>query len=439
MFGIKTRIIRKVRSFISTTIPSDTFPISGVSKLLIYCNLFFIKKEYDKKGQYNNLGWLTTPARPLAVWAYKFFLDVNPNHLGNWTIKRSTPFGTQILERDVIKKMINLYHGNHNALEGYITSGGTEGNLFSMWMGRNYLKSKIQQKYSICVIQTDLTHYSITKCADITGINLFTTPLNSKTWNMDPEGLFILIQKLYTIGYRGFLIPLTLGYTQTGTSDDKKAIATIIKKIKNKYKDIYFFLWMDAALNGLIEPFLNNTFRPFTNPYIQTLLVDFHKFAGVPHPAGVILYKKKFRPYIERTINYLPETDATVLGSRPGASAVSIWATICSLGKYGFKKIIQDQLTNKQLFLKNLNAIYPNIKIITERNSLTCGLVIPNSIYTNILKQILKKYGFFAKTHKYTFEKSNKQKVKLYKIYFLPHMTTHIIYNIFRQIESYHS
>jgi tyrosine decarboxylase/aspartate 1-decarboxylase len=436
MFGIKTRIVQTIKSSTFASITPNTFPLRGVSKLFIYLYLLVIKREYNKKGQYSNLGWLSTPIRPIAVWAYKFFLDINPNHLGNWSIKQSKPFGTQKLERDVIKKMIDLYHGDNTVIEGYITTGGTEGNLFSMWLGKNYLKAKMKQKGTICLIQTDLTHYSIPKCADIASIDLFTTSLNSKTWNMDPEGLFTTIQGLYKNGYRGFLIPLTLGYTQTGTSDDREAITTIIKKLEIKYKDIHFFLWIDAALNGLIRPFIGKPYKPFSNPFIQTILVDFHKFAGVPYPAGIVLYNKKLRLYIERSINYLPETDSTVLGSRQGASAASMWATLFSLGRQGFKKNIQQQETNKEFFLTKLRIIYPEIQIITGAESLTCGLIIPDHIFNKIPLKIIEQYGFFAKIHTYSFQNRPSWKGKIYKIYFLPHIQRKTIERFLSDLKS---
>jgi glutamate/tyrosine decarboxylase-like PLP-dependent enzyme len=328
-----------------------------------------------RENQRTNLGWLTTPVNPVAVWAYQYFLEKNPNHLGNWSTKDSKPFGTQKLERSVIHTMVDLYHGGKKHLEGYITNGGTEGNLYSMWVGKKYLLRHLK-KEKLCLLCTDLSHYSIRKNADIMGMDQYITPLHQTAWNMDIQGLYQTIKMLHKKGYRGFCIPLTLGYTQTGTSDDISSITLVIQKLKTQYHDIHFFLWIDAALSGLILPFIQD-FQPFSNPLIQTIVVDYHKLGGVPYPAGIVLYRSHLRHAIQQTIPYLPELDTTLLGSRSGAPAAAIWTTIHTLGKQKMTALIQKQFTVKNYFMNQIRLICPDITLITDTLSLTCAFILP--------------------------------------------------------------
>ena len=249
--------------------------------------------------------------------------------------------------------MIDLYHGKLGALEGYVTSGATESNLYSTWVGRKYLEQFVKI-HTICVVKTNLTHYSIRKSADIVNCPEFITPLERTGWGMSPKGLEKTVLKLYKGGFRGFLLPLTMGYTATGTSDDIGAVVRVANQILHAHRDIKIYIWIDAALNGLIEPFVADAFTPFSSPLVQTVVVDFHKLGHVPYPAGIIIYRKTLRKLVEKPVDYFPETDNTVLGSRTGVAPAAIWTMISYFGKLGYKNLIDKQLYLKQLFITQL-------------------------------------------------------------------------------------
>lgn len=409
MFGIKTHI----------------FPDKGSSSPAVKFRLWQVKRQLQKRDVARNLGWLYTLPHPVAVNAYKYFLDQNPNHLGNWTTKESRPFATQELEREVIWKMIDLYHADKNQVEGYITSGGTESNIFSTWVGRKYLE-QYTEKSKICLIKTSLTHYSIRKSADIAGIPDYLSPLNPEEWNLDQHGLAETVTKLYEEGYRGFLLPLTLGYTQTGTCDNVEDTTKTVERLQKELKDAHFFLWIDAALHGLITPFIAH-FQPFHSPLIQAMIVDFHKFGQVPYPAGIVLYRKELQKLIERPIEYLPETDATLLGSRSGAPAAAIWSIIHLLGFAGFATLVKRQLANKTVFIERLRQAFPDTEIVTHQHSLSCGIIFRFLKNNKLPSFCEKKYGLFSKETSVLFAPSTVKKQRIYKFYFLPHVTKKVV------------
>ena len=204
----------KYPKFLYPKTPADIFPKTPTSSLRVRARLFGLEQEQRDRNIAFNLGALHTQPHSTALKSYQLFLKYNPNHLGNWSCKVPKG-GTEQLEYEIIQKMANLYHIQKQKVGGYITSGGTEGNIYSLWMGRSYLE-KFCAKDTICLIKTDLTHYSIVKAGNICNINQFTTPLSTLNWNMNTKDLSRTIKNLYENGYRGFLLPLTSGIHQRG-------------------------------------------------------------------------------------------------------------------------------------------------------------------------------------------------------------------------------
>jgi len=431
---ITNRIIYP-RFLYPSTAPNE-FPNNQTFKLQINARLFGVKNELKNHNFAFNLGSLCTPPHPVATKVYQSFLKYNPNHLGNWSYKEPGQ-GTERLEYEVIKKMIDLYHAPKEGIEGYVTSGGTEGNIYSLWLGRLCLE-KLCTKGTICLLRTSLSHYSIRKAGNICNIPQFLTPLNSQEWNIDAKSLSKKVKELYKIGYRGFLLPLTVGYTTTGTQDNIQEITKIIKKLEKELKNTNFYIWIDAALNGLIEPFINESFQPFTSSLIQTLVVDFHKFGMVPYPAGIVLYRRNLRKAAEQDINYLEEKDSTLLGSRQGASAVAIWAMIHYLGRSGYRKMALEQLKNKNYFIKNIQDIFPKAEIISHRNSPSCGVIFHSLKNQKLPRALEDKYWLYPGLMNLKFESNIKKRQIIYKFLFLPHLKKYILKEFFFDLKKHY-
>jgi len=412
------------------------FPALPTNRREIKIKLDLLEEELSSWNPKSRLGTLhTEPTRgSMAIW--KRFIKYNPNNLGNWSYQKGELLGTKKVEREVILTMIDLYGESSRRIEGYLSSGGTESNLFSIWTGRKYLKG-LNKKNKICLLRTSLTHYSITKAADICNIPDYLVPLNREHWNMDKHGLEQEIIRRYRNGYRGFLIPLTTGYTLTGTSDDINGTIKTIEYLNKKLKHFNVFIWIDAALNGLIAPFVTNDFKPFASSYVQTVVVDFHKFGLVPYPAGIILYRKNLRKLIEKTIDYLPEKDSTIAGSRTGISAIAIWAQLHLLGKSGYRYLTERQIKNKKYFIKSIQAKLPGVKIITDENSLSCGLIFNPCKNKKLPINIENKYGLYAGKIRCLFYPNTWERAIIYKFFFLPHTTKTIVGDFIYDVSKY--
>ncbi len=421
------KILNQLRdpALIYQKISQHRFPTKPTSAFQIKARLRGLEAELKTWDLSHNLGSLYTPPHPQATQAYKQFIDYNPGNLGDWSDDVTRTYATTAFEYDVVHSLIDLYRGSHKKWGGSITSGGTEGNIFSAWLGRSYLEKQGKTK-AICLLKTSLTHYSVRKAGQVGDIPQFFTPLG-KNWGMDPDGFAATVTALYKQGYRGFMVPLTLGYTATGSCDDITLVTQKAERLKKSLKGIGFFFWVDAAFNGLIAPFLQSTFAPLANPAIQAFIVDFHKFGQVPYPAGIVLCRSDLKKNLIQDIDYLSEKDATLLGSRSGIPAVSIWSMIHSLGKTGYRKMVEEQIKNKEYFIKKIQSKFPKTEIITGSHSLSCGLIFYGLPHNRLPLAVEEKYGLFPGKTKLLFYQQKPKTEIIYKCFFLPHLKQKVL------------
>lgn len=415
-------------------IPQKTFPNKPFFSLRLQHRFSEIRSQLLKRRIKNNLGSLYTLPSRQTTSVYKKLIDLNPSALGTWADNPTDLSLDHLCEYEVIHELIDLYGGKQNSFSGYVTSGGTEGNLFSLWLGRTFLQEGCKLS-EICLLKTDLTHYSVAKSAEICNVEQYFVPMDKKNWAFSVAGLRIKIEKLYLAGKRGFLLPLTIGYTSTGTSDPIKQIIALTKEFEKKHK-IKFYVWIDAAFNGLVDPFNGRGFTPLTSMHINTLVVDFHKFGLVPYPAGCVLYRKNIAKLVEKDIDYLSEKDRTLLGSRSAIPAVSIWASIHSLGKKGYEKMYADSYHNKAYFIHKIKETFPDTEIITEEKSISLGLIFHNFVEGKLTKDIEEKYALYGGIQKLSFYPNHKRRARIYKVFFLQHVTKKVIDDFINDIKT---
>lgn len=391
------------------------FPTKPTPFLKREAGLFWLVNRLKNQRKSLGLSNLNPPVSNFVIGVWKKLLSYNPNNLGNWSIVNIKPsHETAAIEREVVLEMIDLYRAKQNEIEGYLTSGATEANIFSSWLGVKYLERKKIKGDAICLLKTSLTHYSLSKAADIIRVPTFLVSLNRSSWGMDNASLVTEIKKLAKRGYKGFLLPLTLGYSLTGTKDPYEDICLVIRNLEKK-TGLKFFLWIDAAFNGLVEPFLNEKFAPLNLSEIQTLITDFHKFGYVPISAGVVLYRKGLRRLIEKPVDYLDQKDNTLLSSRSGVVAVGCWEMIHSLGKSGFQSLILKSQKEMQRFINKYKK-RDDIEFITSPNSLNCGIMLKHK--DSDILNLAKKYGLDFKEIEIKFV-GGKEKLMISKSFFV--------------------
>ena len=413
MFGIKTRIIRHFEDRLEHDL-LDEKPLSSFeSKVFNY----LIRKRLRQDAQAVDLQIpVISMTNPIASKITSISSDFMPNNLGNWSIKKPYSLTTKIEKNLIIA--IKKYYQCEKGIIGHFGSGSTEGNIYAAWIGRNYVMENLSLRNSekIVFLKSSLAHYSMDKAADLVGIHLEEVAIDLKRFSIDEEQLLKTIERLYRTGMRGFLLPVTLGYTVSGTDDNLEKILNIVTSTENKYKNCKFFVWIDAAFSGISKIYTEEYFKPFEHKNVQLITADFHKFLAVPYPSSIFLYKRGLLKYIEKTIPYIDQMDTTLLGSRPGINVLVTWMTLRNLGRAKIIAAVQHSLQKKNMFLENVSSNIPSIRVINNRNSFQACLVVGETKTQQLLS---KKYNL--KKIEYTVKVGKKsKKISLYKLYFLP-------------------
>lgn len=410
MFGIKTKIISSLTK--NFEVIDINKPISKIKKIAL---INLIKNELKKELNIIDVQQpISKQANRFASEIIKKTSDFMPNNLGNWSIKKPYTLTTK-LELSLINSIKKKLSAKNDII-GHFSSGTTEGNIFATWIARNYLKKELglNDFTKIILIKSCLAHYSIDKAVDLAGLKFIETSIHKTEYNIDLKNLELNIIKLYKQGYKGFIIPITLGYTVTGTDDNYLEIIQLINQFEKLHHDSKFFLWIDAAFSGIIKAYIDPEFKPFANKKIQLFSTDLHKSLAVPYPASILLYKKSLLSYIKKPIPYIDQFDTTLLGSRPGINVLASWFTLLNLSK---RKIIlhhKNAIEYKNKVLRIISEESPSVQVINNQKSLQACLINDNKNTDRLLNE---KYGLTGINYPLLFDKKIKI-IKLYKLYF---------------------
>ncbi len=388
------------------------FPNNGMNYFKLRGKIKPISKSNREIGG-NYIGYPHTTPLPIAIKAYKNFIRYNSNLVGTSTRIEGNVTYTRKLETDVIKMFGELY-GDDN-VDGYVSSGGTEGNIFGTWLGCNYLKNMTNSE--VGVITSELVHQSIDKAISLQNIKYYKKVPLTDSFQIDVNKLMNGIKEFIEQGIINIILVVTSGYTVTGTQDDLLLIEKKIDELKRKEK-FNIYMHVDASIGGLIFPFIEQEHsRYLENKYVKSVTVDPHKMGYVPLTAGVFLCKKGLQNLLKVKINYVEEKyDDTLTGSRNALSVVAIWAVINKLGFYGFQKAIDNLLSMKKKIVRLFESnkyfyVFPQSKI-----NMIC-FTIRNGNF-KLSKEIEKKYGLDLFSISY-----QNEKIECYKIYIMPHLT----------------
>jgi histidine decarboxylase len=215
-------------------------------------------------------------------------------------------------EREVIQYFSKLYCLPIEDAWGYVTSCGTEGNLQGLWMGRELYPDGI-------LYASEDSHYSVAKAARLLRLP-FIQVKSQRNGEVDYNALR---QVLMANRLQPPIINLNIGTTVKGAVDDLSKVVEIL----NNLAIDRFYIHLDAALGGLLIPFMEGATPLNFNQFpIGSISVSGHKFIGAPIPCGIVLARKHHVRCLE--IEYIGAPDTTIMGSRSGLAAVILWEAI---------------------------------------------------------------------------------------------------------------
>ncbi|MCL4360446.1 pyridoxal-dependent decarboxylase [Patescibacteria group bacterium] len=351
------------------------------------------------------------PVNSIGLFGWSLFSSLNPHGYGELLKKfPSVSNDFQSFEADIIAHMIDLYGGNQKDFTGMISTGASEGNIYSVWLAKTrFLKQKIHR---MALLITSLSHESTRKAAQMMEIPVYVVGLD-KNLGMSLSSMEQTIRTCYQSGYRGFILCTTVGYKKTGTADKYEDMLAILEKLKyGQCPTMQHFVWIDAALDGFIAPFVGRKFLPLRHVGVDTLVVDFHKLGLTPYAAGLIVLRRTVTEHIKNW-----ET-ASLLDSRSTLPSVSGWAAIHSLGKKGFQTMYEKSNRLRSEFLSSLSGRLSMLPTYISQYDVSLFLEC-NRHQWQQFKQLEER--FFLRCHHEDISTERGRK-KLYgvKIYFFP-------------------
>ncbi len=304
-----------------------------------------------------------------AVKTYTEFIETN---LLDPTIFPSV----KILEREVIKKIASLFSGHK--IEGYVTSGGTEGNIIALWVARKLLNREF-------VLAPVSAHYSVDKACDLQQIKVIHSHLDDH-YRASVESIQEKVSK------KTIAIVATAGTTALGLVDPIKEIAEIAK-------DHRCFLHVDASFGGFVLPFLKNPPQwDFGINSVMSIITDPHKMGLAPIPAGSVLFREGSLKVVERDVPYLRKTSSTLLGTRAGASAAAVWTALNLLRAKKYKTIVRRCMDLTERLAKGIKKIN-GLGLVVEPE-LNIVAFKPANVNLNELEKSLKSKNWLVSINK---------------------------------------
>ncbi|MBN1324531.1 MAG: tyrosine decarboxylase MfnA [Methanotrichaceae archaeon] len=273
----------------------------------------------EKDYRYDRfLSTMCTVPHPIAVEAHDLFMETNLGDPGLFP-------GASEIERLVIEMMGEML-GSPNAV-GYVSTGGTESNIQAIHAARNAFRRKSPKGGNIVVPQS--AHFSFDKIGDLLNLEVRKARMDADL-KVDLDHVEDLVDR-ETVALVGIA-----GTTEFGQVDP-------ILELSEMALDRGIYLHVDAAFGGFVLPFLGSRNRwNFEVEGVKSITIDPHKMGMSTIPAGGLLFREaEFLNLLATDTHYLTVAkQASLTGTRSGASAAATYAVMMRLGRSGFVDIV---------------------------------------------------------------------------------------------------
>ena len=281
------------------------------------------------------------------------------------------------MEREVVGIFADLMHLPRDHAWGYVTSGGTEGNMYGLYIGREMFPDGV-------VYFSQDTHYSVVKILRVLKARNIMIK-STATGEIDYDDLRETIRINRDLPV---IFIANIGTTMKGAVDD-------ISKVREILDDLAvtsFYIHADAALSGMILPFVDEPQPYGFDAGFDSVAVSGHKMIGAPLPCGVALTRGEYVSRIARSIEYVGVLDTTLSGSRNALTPLMLWYALRQYGLEGFRQVVNECLAVAEYAVARFSA--SGIPAWRNRNSVT--VVFPKPTDAVVRKWQLAPYGDIA-------------------------------------------
>jgi tyrosine decarboxylase/aspartate 1-decarboxylase len=288
----------------------SSFNIDAAKKVLLEA----AEKMQDNYPYFHPLyaGQMLKPPHPVARLAYMMSLWINPNNHALDGGKASSQ-----MEKEAVAEIAKMFGWSQHL--GHLCGGGTMANLEALWISG-------KTKPGTTIVASEMAHYTQSRISDVLQLKFQSVPC-------DVNGRMELntLEEILKNGNVGTVVA-TIGTTGTGAIDPLPEIL----ELQQKYG---FRIHADAAYGGYFK-LVYNLDAPAKQAFecidrVDSIVVDPHKHGLQPYGCGCIIFKdpsmgafyKHDSPYTYFTSRELHLGEISLECSRPGASAVALWAT----------------------------------------------------------------------------------------------------------------
>ena len=258
-------------------------------------------------------GQMLKPPHPVARAAYALATWINPNNHALDGGRASTA-----MEREAVAQIATMFGWREHL--GHLTGGGTMANLEALWVAGQLQPGKK-------IVASSQSHYTHQRISGVLRLP-FAKVATDARGRMDPNAL----EEMLRSGDIGCVVA-TLGTTATGSVDPLPEILAL----RERYG---FLVHIDAAYGGYFT--LADNLGPEARAAFDrvseadSLVIDPHKHGLQPYGCGCVIFRdpsvgtlyKHESPATYFSSKELHLGEISLECSRPGASAVALWATM---------------------------------------------------------------------------------------------------------------
>ena len=282
------------------------------------------------------------------------FLKFSINNVGDPFHDSNYQVNSHEFEREVIALFANLMRLSPDETWGYVTSGGTEGNMYGLYIAREMFPEAV-------VYFSQDTHYSVRKNLRVLNYrNIMIRSLDNGEIDYDDLRETIRINRHLPV-----VVMANIGTTMKGAVDN-------LDKIRDIFDDLAIsssYIHADAALSGMILPFVDDPQPYGFDAGIDSIAISGHKMVGSPLPCGVVLTKSEYVGRVARSIEYVGAMDTTLSGSRNAITPLMLWYAFEQHGLEGYRGIVHESLKVAQYAVDTFNE--NGIPAWRNKNSIT--------------------------------------------------------------------
>ena len=260
------------------------------------------------------------------------------------------------LESEVVRMVVDLFHGDRNAC-GSLTTGGTESLLLMVLAYREWGRARGIRRPNI--VAPVSVHAAVAKAGAYFDVRIKYVDLDPVTLEVDPKA----VEQAITCNTVAIIA--SAPSFPHGTIDPITVLSDLaLRKGVNMH--------VDCCLGGFLLPFMTDAGFPvsdfdFRVKGVTSISCDPHKYGCTPKGVSVIMYRStELRRYqFFRKLDWPGGlyTTPTMGGSRSGMLAAAAWSVLVSKGRAGYVAQTKAVLTCVQNILRRLSEV-PEIQVL---------------------------------------------------------------------------